>query len=395
MQRCNMNKKCRYAVFIVTIIFMLMSSGCNFSLGNGFVNNIINKITSGNIKKDYDETVKNVLSSSAGSITSLKSEKVDYEVSNYKGYEDAIKDAISKRKTSIAIRVTNFDANVYNSDSIKKVSENMDPKFYCTGASYDAKYSGNIGIVNITFSYDIKDTGSEKIISVNSNNELLSKLTDAMYNYEESITFKLSSNVSFDQNMVNQILDNNPNICYSTAKGISVSSKIFSNNAGRILKINLGYNYDVETLRKMRDESEAAAKSIIARIIKPSMSSLQKERAIHDYITNNAQYKDVDIIQSHSEYGVLVKKVGVCESYAKATYRLLSMAGVKCLFVTGSAEGGAHAWNLVYIVGKWYHVDVTFDDPVGGRPNHRYFNLTDTQMLKDHTWDRSKYPAAK
>lgn len=393
-----MIKKFRYTALVVALVFMLSFSGCGFNLagGIGSIKSIVNKmITSGNIKKDYDNTVQNVLSGSIENLNSLKEEKVDYEVSSYKGYEDAIKDAITKRKDSIVIRVLNFDANVYNSDTIKKISQNMDPSFYCTGASYNAKYSGNIGIVNITFSYGVKDTGSDKVISVNSNTELYSKLSDVMYNYEENISFRLGQGVTFNQSIINQIIDNNPNICYTTAKGISASSKVFSNSAGRILKITLNYNYNVDTLRKMRDESEAAAKSIIAKIIKPSMGSLQKERAIHDYITNNARYADVDIVESHSEYGVLVKKVGVCESYAKAMYRLLNMAGVKNLFVTGTADGGAHAWNMVQIGSRWYHVDVTFDDPVGGRPSHRYFNITDSQISRDHTWDRSKYPAAK
>ena len=51
---------------------------------------------------------------------------------------------------------------------------------------------------------------------------------------------------------------------------------------------------------------------------------------------------------------------------------------------------------MVHIDGRWYHVDVTWDDPVSSEDvlRHDYFNLTDSQISADHTWDKSKYPSA-
>ena len=42
-----------------------------------------------------------------------------------------------------------------------------------------------------------------------------------------------------------------------------------------------------------------------------------------------------------------------------------------------------HAWNMLKIGGKWYHVDVTWDDPVWdilGRVRHEYFMLSDAAI---------------
>ena len=75
------------------------------------------------------------------------------------------------------------------------------------------------------------------------------------------------------------------------------------------------------------------------------------------------------------------------------------MAGVENKIVFGYANGIPHTWNLVKLDGQWYHVDTTFDDPVVNEGtidvlSYRYFNITDNQILLDHSFDRSKYPVS-
>ncbi len=53
----------------------------------------------------------------------------------------------------------------------------------------------------------------------------------------------------------------------------------------------------------------------------------------------------------------------VCESYALAFKVLCDRVDIPCVVVTGAN----HAWNFVQMEdGKWYAVDVTWDDPSGG-----------------------------
>ena len=45
----------------------------------------------------------------------------------------------------------------------------------------------------------------------------------------------------------------------------------------------------------------------------------------------------------------------------------------------------------------WYHIDVTWDDPVPDKQNevrYNYFLLSDEQLAEDHEWDRTQYPVA-
>lgn len=146
------------------------------------------------------------------------------------------------------------------------------------------------------------------------------------------------------------------------------------------------------------------AYEIIKVLIKPSMSDLEKEKAIHDYVVLNTKFdydnysKNTAPPHDYDAYGILINGTGVCEGYAETVKLLLNMAGINCVVVSGEANNGtwqSHAWNIVKIDGKYYELDTTWDDSVPdiiGYVRYDYFNVNDSQMAKDHNWDRSKYP---
>ena len=80
----------------------------------------------------------------------------------------------------------------------------------------------------------------------------------------------------------------------------------------------------------------------------------------------------------HSSYGVLLSGYGVCESYAKATSRILDCAGIRNLYAVGYTNRGSHAWNCVYLNGTWYVLDTTWND-AGDRETKDYFLVGGSQ----------------
>lgn len=116
---------------------------------------------------------------------------------------------------------------------------------------------------------------------------------------------------------------------------------------------------------------------------------------IHDYLIDNIEYDEsYKCIGIYSVYGALVKKLAVCEGYAKAFKYILNSAGIECELVQGKATNSSgktesHAWNIVKIDDKWYNVDVTWDDPIvigNGvltiRNKHKYL-LKGTESFKE------------
>lgn len=139
------------------------------------------------------------------------------------------------------------------------------------------------------------------------------------------------------------------------------------------------------------------AKEIIQSTIQPGMSDRDKIKALHDYVVLNAAYdydnylRDTIPDDSYSEYGILILNTGVCQGYALTMKLLLQLAGIETYYITGTANGGLHAWNMVVLDGNYYHVDATWDDPVPNRPGqvrYNYFLISDKQMAADHVWDQ-------
>lgn len=142
-------------------------------------------------------------------------------------------------------------------------------------------------------------------------------------------------------------------------------------------------------------------KHILDTQITEGMSDYEKELALHDYLITHCKYSENTAQPSDSDiyraYGALVNQDAVCNGYAEALQLLFACVGIQSKFVVGTADGVDHAWNLVNIDNKWYHLDATWDDPIpdqGEKVLHPYFNVSDAIMGQNHTWEHENYPAA-
>ncbi|MBQ7901619.1 MAG: hypothetical protein IJ365_06630 [Clostridia bacterium] len=134
-----------------------------------------------------------------------------------------------------------------------------------------------------------------------------------------------------------------------------------------------------------------------------AMSDFEKVMAVHDYMVLNYKYDET--LENHS-ITIMTTKTGVCQAYAYAFKHVMNELDIDCAYV--SSEQMNHAWNLVKIDGKWYHLDMTWDDPVTdrfGQVSHTYALLSTkciTSMAKPHydfnlaplTADSDKYDNA-
>lgn len=147
-----------------------------------------------------------------------------------------------------------------------------------------------------------------------------------------------------------------------------------------------------------------ACSQTIDQIITDGMTDYEKELAVHDWITAWGQYDPE--VHSHAPdaapdpdnsnpYGLLVHQVAICRGYASTFQLFMDLLGVECITVAGASGDSEHAWNMVRLEDEWYCVDVTWDDPSGGSPGHRYFNVT-SQFLRDtnHQWEADSVPEA-
>lgn len=136
---------------------------------------------------------------------------------------------------------------------------------------------------------------------------------------------------------------------------------------------------------------------VLPTLYPAAATDFDKVKAIHDYVVKVGQYSGQTVGSEHSTYTFLTEKKGVCQAYALLMHKMLEQAGFETMYVKGSAGNDRHAWNLVNIGNEWFHVDATWDDPVGNKESdvsYKYFLLTDSQIAKTHTWIKEQYPKA-
>ena len=165
-----------------------------------------------------------------------------------------------------------------------------------------------------------------------------------------------------------------------------------------ITKIQFTY---LTNAKEEQQELDAALQEVKSKIDTSGMSDEEIVLAYHEYLTSTVAYAYEDYFNGtiaanhgYDMYGALVKHSCVCQGYAETMFYLLREAGLSC--AVASSENINHAWNIVKIHGKWYHIDATWDDPVWdmpGRSYHDYFLVSFDTMNKNtlinHTKDRT------
>ena len=75
----------------------------------------------------------------------------------------------------------------------------------------------------------------------------------------------------------------------------------------------------------------------------------------------------MDKTGDYEAFGVLIDKVGVCESYSRAFQYICQRIGVENLRVVGDSQGIGHMWNMISLDNDWYHMYLTWDDGTGSK----------------------------
>lgn len=132
------------------------------------------------------------------------------------------------------------------------------------------------------------------------------------------------------------------------------------------------------------------ADSVLAEAKKRS-SDYERLKYIHDYISENCKYTITGTPEASYEKradGVLLEGKALCVGYSKAMMYFSQELGIPCICVEGIANE-EHMWNMVQLEGSWYHLDMTWDDPVtsdgSNYTRYDYFLVSDSTIGKNHT----------
>ena len=124
------------------------------------------------------------------------------------------------------------------------------------------------------------------------------------------------------------------------------------------------------------------------------LSDYEKIVKVNEYISNNASYdyeemnrpdrEQIDDYneESHSILGFINSKEIVCDGYSETFHWLMNYLDVLTICQNGRVDGVEHQWNKIMLDGKWYNIDVCWNDT--GMNLYKYFLKSDISFRKTH-----------
>ena len=280
--------------------------------------------------------------------------------------------------------------------------------YYSKISLYDLYEKLDYSIVNNESYYqkeNTKENYSSKIKyldkdTVNNLDEIYSMFYTVLNNGYEIYSFKCTYNCIKDL----EYIDKDKLSVINQLVSVKNSYKTIETSYDTDYKVTLKVinTYTNEEKEKINNEID---RLIIELKVNNYPSIEDKIKVFHDYVADHSIYDSVRAETGTSEYnsnkatGPLFEGMGICDGYTDALSFYLDKLGLENIKVTNNE----HVWNAVKLNGIWYHIDLTWDDPIytNGMQYtiHDYFMLTTNELINknddEHNFDESIYDFIK
>ena len=161
--------------------------------------------------------------------------------------------------------------------------------------------------------------------------------------------------------------------------------------------LNIDHIYNSSEIKLIN----AKVKEIEKEIWNNTMSDEEKIKQAHNYIINNSKYdkdrSDNNIVnyKSDTAYGTLLEGYSLCGGYTDAMELFLEDLNIKSYKIASEN----HVWNAVNLNNTWYHLDLTWDDPITNDGSdileYNFFLITTPELEEieneQHNYDKTIY----
>ncbi len=276
-----------------------------------------------------------------------------------------------------------------NPDAISNIVSNITNIFETPDEPYTEDYYINSLKIKSNMYYYNTLTESQKLVYTSIANgikSLSSEVKLKKYEYIDSDT-----TMKDIEEALHKFLLDHPEVYYVDDK-YTVSTK--TGITGTQVILSFTYQFaTLEELEKSVTSLDDKLNEIIASVGIESSKDFENEQKLHDALSNKVSYYEYDDINKipskyHSILGTLSENMAVCDGLSKTMQLLLDKVGIESIMVSGSLNNTSHAWNMVKIDDKWYHMDITSNNSVKNENKviiHSYFNLTTEEIKKTHT----------
>ena len=163
------------------------------------------------------------------------------------------------------------------------------------------------------------------------------------------------------------------------------------------ITIRIEKAYNNSQIEKINSKIE----EIKSKVIKNTTDKKEIIKLVHDFVINNSKYdtarsdSNIKEYSSTTAYGPLIEGYGLCGGYTDAMALFLDIYNIPNIKVISEN----HIWNAVNLNNNWYHLDLTWDDPVSkdGRDllDYTFFLIKTSELEKvettQHTYDKNAF----
>ena len=158
-----------------------------------------------------------------------------------------------------------------------------------------------------------------------------------------------------------------------------------------IIHHNTKYSYTMTyyTTAEQEEELTAAVNSAMDSMNLNGKTEAEKVKLIHYYICDKVDYdysglSDSSNLIKYTAYAALCEVKAVCQGYAILFYRMCKEAGLSVRIISGTGNGGPHAWNIVKVDNAYYNVDSTWEGQ-DSTTLDTYLLLNEKDFSSNHT----------
>lgn len=157
----------------------------------------------------------------------------------------------------------------------------------------------------------------------------------------------------------------------------------------QLVTLRLDYSMSAQEAEEKQESLVTRTSPMLRELI--GKTDYEKVRGVYEYVISNTAYDEACTDQTL--LSVILEGKGLCAGYARAVQYLLQQLGMEALYISGTAEGASHSWNIVRLDDGYYAVDATWGDPVteDGTQTllYDYLCVTTQELSRTHSADTS------
>lgn len=310
-------------------------------------------------------------------------------VSDYNSFVSALLQQCSRRETKGVFRVYGYPGEIMEDvpKAIYYVAKQSAIGAYAVDfITYDCTQIVSYYEISVDITYKKTLEEMQALIVTRGEDAIRLRISNAMQNYEPSLTLRVYDDEIFDvQPFIQSCYEENPGRVQACP---AVEAKHYPQEVENeyILELNFSYPHSAQILQQYQQEVDAVVDAAV-EYVQYREQEEEKLQLLYVYLSERFDYREERT--DTPVYSVLCEGKADSESFARTMKVLCEAVGLECWVVEGSYNAQTWYWNIVCVDGQYYHVDlmrcVTASEAA--------LQLNLDSAMRFYEWIQAEYPA--